>query len=35
MKAILGVIGFIVMCAAAYKVIKDIVIAIKQTFKSE
>jgi hypothetical protein len=33
MKTILGIIGFIVICVVAYKVIKDIVIAIKETFK--
>jgi len=33
--AILGIIGFIVICAVAFKVIKHIVIAIKRTFKSE
>jgi hypothetical protein len=35
MKTILGIIGFIVICAVAYKVIKDIIFAIKETFKSE
>lgn len=35
METIFGIIGFIVICAVAFKVIKHIVIAIKETFKSE
>lgn len=35
MNTILGIIGFIVICAVTFKVIKHIVITIKKTIKSE